>query len=236
MRGEAHCDLTMVEHRVLHRSLAIFLSTALALPALLSGCGLRGSGVEATETRELESFDAIEIDGGFILIVHVDPAVTQRVELRGDDNIVPEVVTTVSDGELELTIDHWLVRPELDMTIEIWVPSMSNISVSGAADMRVDGLHGERFELAVSGVSTSKLSGTIEQFEVTSSGANTLDARALQAKVVKMDVSGAGDSDVWASEQLDANVSGAGNIRYHGQPEDVQQNVSGAGSVKPASD
>jgi hypothetical protein len=221
----------MVEHRVLQRPLVVFLSILLT-----TGCGLRGSGVEATETRELESFDAIEIDGGFILIVHVDPAATQRVELRGDDNIVPEVVTTVSDSQLELTIDHWLVRPKLDTTVEVWVPSLSEITVSGAADMRVDGLHGERFELAVSGASTSKLSGTIDHFEVDSSGANTLDASELHAKVVKIAVSGAGDSDVWASEQLDANVSGAGNVRYHGQPEDVQQNVSGAGSVKPASD
>jgi hypothetical protein len=226
----------MVEHRVLRRPLAVLLSAALALPVLLTGCGLRGSGVEAIETRELESFDAIEIDGGFILIAHVDPTVTQRVELRGDDNIVPEVVAIVSDGELDLTIDHWLVRPKLDMTVEIWVPSLSKISVSGAADMRVDGLHGERFELAVSGVSTSKLSGTIDHFEVVSSGANTLDANELHAKVVKIDVSGAGDSEVWASEQLDANVSGAGNVRYDGQPKDVQQDVSGAGSVKPASD
>jgi hypothetical protein len=226
----------MVEHRIRRRPLAIFLSAALALPILLSGCGLKGSGVAAIETRELESFDAIGIDGGFILIAHVDPAMTPRLELRGDDNIVPEVVAIVSDGELELTIDHWLVRPKIDMTVEVWVPSLSKISVSGAADMRVDGLHGERFELAVSGASTSKLSGTIDHFEVDSSGANTLDASELHAKVVKIDVSGAGDSEVWASEQLDANVSGAGNVRYHGQPTDVQQDVSGAGSVKPASD
>jgi hypothetical protein len=226
----------MVEPRVLHRPLAVFLSAALALPTVLTGCGLRGSGVAATETREIASFDAIGIDGGFILIAHVDPAAAQRVELRGDDNIVPEVVTTVTDGKLELTIDHWLVRPQLDMTVEVRVPSLSAISVSGAADMRVDGLHGERFELAVSGASSSKLSGTIDHFEVESSGANTLDASELHAKVVKIGVSGAGDSEVWASEQLDANVSGAGNVRYHGEPEDVQENVSGAGSVKPASD
>jgi hypothetical protein len=226
----------MVEHRVVRRPLPVFLIAALALQSLLTGCGLKGSGVEATETRELASFDAIEIDGGFILVVHVDPAVNQRVDVRGDDNIVPEVVATVSDGELELTIDQWLVRPKLDTTIEVWVPSLSAIKVSGAADMRVDGLHGERFELAVSGASTSKLSGTIDHFEVDSSGANTLDARELHAKVVKIAVSGAGDSDVWASEQLDANVSGAGNVRYHGEPENVQEDVSGAGSVEPASD
>jgi hypothetical protein len=224
----------MIERRVRHRPLAVLLSAALALPTLLTGCGLRGSGVEATETRELESFDAIAIDGGFILIAHVDPAVTQRVELRGDDNIVPAVVATVADRELELTIDHWLVRPKIDMTVEVWVPSLRKISVSGAADMRVDGLHGERFDLAVSGASTSTLSGTVDHFEVVSSGANTLHASELHAKVVKIDVSGAGDSEVWASEQLDATVSGAGNVRYHGQPEDVQEDVSGSGSVTAA--
>lgn len=218
------------------RSPALLLSAALALSTVATGCGLRGSGVEATEARELQTFDAIGIDGGFILIVHVDPAAKQRVELRGDDNIVPEVKTTVTDGELTLTIDHWLVRPKINMTVEVWVPSLTKISVSGAADMTVDGLHGERFELTVSGASTSKLSGTVDHFEVTGSGANTLDASELQAKVVKISVSGAGDSQVWATEQLDATVSGAGNVRFHGEPADVQKDVSGAGSVEPASD
>ncbi len=213
--------------RLLHLALPMFL---------LAGCGLRGSGVAGSETREVESFDAIEIDGGFILIAHVDPATKQRVELRGDDNIVPEVVTKVSEGALELTIDHWLVRPKIDMTVEVWVPSLSKIAVSGAADMTVDGLHGERFELAISGASSSKLSGMVNEFEVTSSGANTLHAEELQAKRVKISVSGAGDSEVWATEQLDATVSGAGNVRYHGEPPDVQKDVSGAGSVDPASD
>lgn len=218
------------------RPLALLLSATLALPALLTGCGLKGSGVEATEKRELATFNAISIDGGFILIAHVDPATTQRVEVRGDDNIVPEVVTTVTDGTLELTIDQWLVRPKINTTIEVWVPSLSKVSVSGAVDLTADGLHGERFELAISGASSSKLSGKVDHFEVTSSGANTLHASELQAKVVKINVSGAGDSEVWASEQLDATVSGAGNVRYHGQPKDVQDDVSGAGSVEPASD
>ena len=168
------------------------------------------------------------------MIAHVDPGAKQRVEVRGDDNIVPEVQTIVTDGELELKIDQWLVRPKINTTIEVWVASLSEISVSGAADMTVDGLHGERFELAVSGASTSTLSGAIGTFEVTSSGANTLDARELQAKTVEISVSGAGDANVWASERVDASVSGAGNVIYHGNPPDVEEDVSGAGSVKPA--
>ena len=41
----------------------VFLA-ALLIPLCFTGCGLKGSGVEATEARDLETFDKIQIDGG----------------------------------------------------------------------------------------------------------------------------------------------------------------------------
>ena len=63
----------------------------------------------------------------------------EESETRDDDHLVSEVVAAVTDGEPELTIDPWLVRPKLDMTVEVRVLPLSKIAVSGA-------LHSERFE------------------------------------------------------------------------------------------
>ena len=46
-----------------------------------------------------------------------------------------------------------------------------------------------------------------------------------------MDISGAGSAEVYASVKLDAEVSGAGTVRYKGNATNVSQHVSGAGSV-----
>jgi hypothetical protein len=211
------------------------LSTTLAALLGLSGCMLKGSGVEMTETREVDAFDSIDIGGTFVLVVHVDPAATQKVVVSGDDNIVPKITTTVSDGELDVKIDIGMFRSKLDTKAEIWVPSLTALSASGANQITVEGLHGEEFELDLSGAAEGTLSGTVDRFDLDSSGASNLDARELHAKVAEVDISGAGDAKVWASDKLDADVSGAGSVHYWGDTKEVHEDVSGAGSVSPGS-
>ncbi|KIG17132.1 hypothetical protein DB30_03729 [Enhygromyxa salina] len=199
----------------------------------LSACTLEGSGTAKSELRELDSFDAIELGGVFTLVVHVAPGTTQKVEVSSDDNIVPKILTTVSGGELDLSVDHRMVHPEHPMKVEVWVPSLTKIDASGASKIEVTGLHGERFELDLSGASQSTLAGVVDHFELDSSGAAKLEARALQATTVELDLSGAGHAEVWASDRLDAEVSGAGKVRYWGDPKQVNRDVSGSGSVEP---
>jgi len=56
----------------------------------------------------------------------------------------------------------------------------------------------------------------------------------MKAENTKVDISGAGSAEVYASVKLDAEVSGAGSIKYKGNAGNVIQQVSGAGSVKKA--
>jgi len=199
----------------------------------LGGCTLRGSGVEATEVRELQSFDTIELGGVFDLTVHVDPNVEQKVEIRADDNIASEVLTKVSGDELEISIDHWMVRPKLPIEVEVWLPELVEIDASGASDIEVFGLHGDEFELEVSGAAEVELNGAVDRFVLESSGASEVDAKHLEAKAVEIDLSGAGDASVFASDSLDVDISGAGDVRYFGEPATVTKDISGAGEVEP---
>jgi hypothetical protein len=47
-------------------------------------------------------------------------------------------------------------------------------------------------------------------------------------------VSGAASVDVYADEQLDVSVSGAGSVSYSGNPKTINKHVSGIGSVSPS--
>lgn len=215
---------------------ANFIRSLFALPlalTLVSGCGLRGSGTPATELREVESFDKIDLGGAFNLIVHVDPGNPQKLEITADDNILPKIEATVSGGELDVGFGSVsFVRPKLPIEVEVWVPTLSKVDISGAAEVQIDGLHGERFVLELSGASDSSLSGAVDRLEVDISGAGELDARQLHAKVVELELSGAGEAEVFASERLDVDISGAGEVGYWGSPATVNQDISGAGSLE----
>lgn len=197
--------------------------------ALLSACGTRGSGDPATEERELESFHAIEMGGALDLVVHVGAA-EQKVVISGDDNIVSKIETRVSGGKLHVEHEGWL-RPELTLKLEVWVPALDAIEASGATDIDVEGIVGERFELDLSGAADVELRGTVDLLDIELSGAGDLDARSLAAKHVIVDMSGAGEAKVWATEKLDVDISGAGEVEYWGNPTEVQQDIAGAGSL-----
>jgi hypothetical protein len=64
-------------------------------------------------------------------------------------------------------------------------------------------------------------------------GAGNIDTSKLIAEKAKVEISGAANVDVYASDQLDVTVSGVGSVNYSGSPKVVNKNVSGVGSVNP---
>jgi hypothetical protein len=210
------------------RSTLAVLSLTTVLLAL-TGCGTRGSGVSASETRELEAFTAIESGGALDLIVHVGAA-EQKVVLSGDDNILPVIETRVRGDRLVVEHEGWL-RPELPLVLEVWVPSLEAVEASGTTNIEVDGLSGE-FDLDLSGATDAELSGRVERLDIDASGAADVDATDLEAASVIIDMSGAGEAKVWATQALEVDISGAGRVVYWGDPTDLRQDISGAGSVR----
>jgi hypothetical protein len=213
--------------RTLFRRSAVV--TALAA-ALVAGCMTRGSGTEQRESRQSDAFTEIEAGGVFDVRVTVGPEAS--IEIIGDDNIVPLVHTEVTGDRLHIGSEG-NISPKLDLVVNITTPSLQRLRSSGAGSVRVEGLRGDTFELDASGASKVHLAGEVETLELEQSGAGNVDAASLQARTVRADLSGAGSADVLASETLVAHVSGAGSIRYAGDPSDVEQHVSGAGSVRP---
>jgi hypothetical protein len=86
----------------------------------------------------------------------------------------------------------------------------------------------------ISGSGTIDLKGQTKDFDLGLSGAAKARCFDMMAENTEVDISGAGSADVYASVKLDADVSGAGSVKYRGGAAQVNQHVSGAGSVKKA--
>jgi len=105
------------------------------------------------------------------------------------------------------------------------------LEVSGAGDINME-LNAPAVTASVSGAGSVNLKGETKSFDLELTGAGKAHCYELLSESTKVDISGAADADVYAGTKLDAQVSGAGNVKYKGGATVVNQQVSGAGSVK----
>lgn len=229
-----------------------FLATILVFSTLLmlSSCDemIPGSGRVVKETRDIKSFDAIDVSGAFH--VYLTQGSIESLEIEADDNLLQYIDNYVKGGTLYLETRGFGIR-SATMRAYITVRDLErvnasgavkitgetplefsrlSINISGAADIDME-VYGDKMELKVSGAGKTHLNGEVENMSIRLSGASKLSAEALYTKNMDVDISGAGSARVNVENELTANISGAGNIHYIGDPK-VHSKVSGAGNVK----
>jgi Putative auto-transporter adhesin, head GIN domain len=189
---------------------------------------VQGSGVAATDVRELPPFTAVELAGANDVRIGVGGE--QRVVVRGDDNLVAIVTTQVSDGTLVLDQTEPF-SSSTPLSVEITVPSLERAILAGAGTMTVDGHDLETLALTLSGSGTIGGAGSAQELVVDLSGSGDVELDTLVAEAATVTLSGTGNVQVHATRSLDALVSGAGTIAYSGDPQDVRSAVTGTGAV-----
>lgn len=202
---------------------------------LVSGCSssaalktVSGSGVAKTEERKVAAFSEIEVSGAADIKVICGKSV--GVVVSGDDNIVPLIKTEVEGNTLRIYCNE-SISPDKDLVITVTAPDVSAIAASGANDIEMVAVNNEALNIDVSGAGEIDLKGSTGALTVHLSGAAELDAKELKGRKVTVDISGAASADVYASEELNAEVSGVGSIDYYGNPAVVHKEVSGVGSI-----
>ena len=74
-------------------------------------------------------------------------------------------------------------------------------------------------------------SGETKEADITLSGAGSVDAKNLHAVDAKVNSTGVGSVDIYATGQLDASAVGVGEINYYGKPKSVNKKAIGIGSI-----
>lgn len=179
----------------------------------------------------MDSFHGIDVSGAFAVSVIVGPAA--RVEISGDDNIVPLVRSEVRNSVLHFDLPG-RITTKLPITIDLAMPLLDELDVGGASTVEVTGISGPALEVDAAGASTVSLAGEVQSLDAEVAGASTLRAEGLAAARVDVDAGGASTAEVRAAESLDAEASGASTIRYHGTPAKVSQDASGASTIEAA--
>ncbi|MFG0316034.1 MAG: head GIN domain-containing protein [Planctomycetota bacterium JB042] len=190
--------------------------------------GLAGSGVEATETREVGSFTRVRLDGAGTLELTTGPATP--LTLVGDDNLLPRIETTVTDGEFVIRPTE-SISPEIGLVFTAGAPAITRVECAGAAEISVTGIDVPSFEIVVRGAADVEASGRAESVKVELAGAGTVDTVDLIAQDVTVDSRGAGDIAVFADRTVAVSLAGVGRVDVAGDAEMVRKDVAGLGVV-----
>jgi Putative auto-transporter adhesin, head GIN domain len=221
---------------------------------LLFACGqkIKGSGNVISEKRDVSGYKIIHVSGGFV--TELVPGNTEGITIEADDNLMPSIITKVSSNTLNLSVKGTFANYKT-LKATIYYKDLEKLKATGAVKIKqtesskhntlfieLNGASNLKMALAAkslaiegSGSSDIELKGSADNFDLDISGAGEVKATRLEAKNCKVSISGSGDADIFVTEKLDAEISGAGAIRYKGDPE-VNKNVSGAGSVQRLSE
>ena len=230
---------------------AIGASLALLVP-ILTSCGssifgVRGSGDVTTESRDVSGFDEIVLRGTGTVVVDVNG--TESLTIEAEDNLLQYLTTDVVGGRLELEANR-SISPTEEIVYTISAISLRRLEVSGSGDTTATGVAGQSLDLDVSGSGSIDIDrlevdavsvdisgsgsvsivGDADDLNLSISGSGEYDGADLVTVSAKVRVSGSGDAVVHAVDQLDATVSGSGNIEYLGDPS-VTSSTSGSGSI-----
>lgn len=201
-----------------------------------------------TETMEFSDFTAVEVGSAFE--VNITQSNSFSVKITAGENIFDRIQVTQTGATLKIE-----VTPGLGISngkAEITMPELDTLILSGATRGTVEGFNSSNpFVLALSGASSLEMTNTnVGDAEIEVSGASTLNAEGTANDLVALvsgasnvdltdfpvndadiNLSGASRATINLDGKLDAELSGASNLEYIGDPTMGDINIAGASTI-----
>jgi len=115
----------------------------------------------------------------------------------------------------------------------VTMKSLKGVTLSGSGNIDVSGLVGDSLLVDLPGSGNITVTGTAESVNVSLPGSGNIYCDGLKTKSATVTLNGSGNIKVYASQSLDANLRGSGEIRYDGNPAQVNKSITGSGGITP---
>ncbi len=242
------------------KSILYFIILYFTLMALmlagLPGCGdttsagcKEGSGEIISKSKQNDNFHSIDLKANGNVVI--SQGTQFYVQLETDDNLMNNVVFSVSSNTLSIDSDRDICPTKLE--VNITAPDFKSLSISGSGNITKEtGLQLQDLELSISGsgninldsLAAGNLSSTISgsgdirpkglgnSADILISGSGNFSGTDFQVKVATATISGSGNIEVNASDTLTVNITGSGSVFYKGNPI-LNTTITGSGKVIP---
>ena len=204
---------------------------------------------QESEIRDVGAFKGVRTGEAIDVYLTKGKKESVKVEVKGID--LEDVETKVSGGELKVELASGRFRNH-NVKVYVTYVNLQSISASSAAsiygegiiksqnldirvtsaadiDLTVDAIE---LNLSVSSSGDLDVKGQADAIVVSVSSAGSVNAYDLQSKKGTIKVSSAGSVKVYVTDEISAEASSGGSVRYRGNPSKSATNSSSGGSVK----
>lgn len=203
------------------------------------------------DAKPLASFQHIQSNIAADLEIWVDTTQNARYKMDCDESIQKKIKMEVRNKTLSIQVDSSLTTlnpiklkiytPVLrslllrgnEATTLHWKAPVSdfNLQSQGSGDIRLKHIIANQFTLLQSGTSNINVSGEAHTCHIELKGKGDIDLLKMPTHKASVQLIGIGDIELQLIEALNANISGVGNIYYHGKPIVVRK-ITGQGEIR----
>ena len=190
---------------------------------------IKGSGNIISESRELNNFTSIILLGS--IDVNIKTSESNNCVVVADDNLIPYIKTEVVNNKLNISLNESYSSEE-KLVVNINTPNYDEVSLSGSGNINILDFKNNNLSLNISGSGNITGNGEVETLVVKINGSGNLMSKEIKSKSATITINGSGDAEVFASDSISAKINGSGNIKYFGNPENVDSIINGSGDIK----
>ncbi|HHV84785.1 MAG TPA: DUF2807 domain-containing protein [Petrimonas sp.] len=180
------------------------------------------------------------------------------VSAEGDEEMVNNLIVNVKDNKLNVSMKKDLKRmfgnrQSGKLVIRISSPNLSLIESDGVGNLELKGrldapqfkivstgvgninardLASDNIDITSDGVGNIEMKGSATSVSVASKGVGNVKLENLKAARAKIESGGVGNVTCHATESVDINADGIGNVTYYGNPITKNIRKNGIGKVK----
>ena len=229
---------------------ATALFAAVALIALAGFEAEAYGNQEAGSVRDVRGFDSVSFGtGGELIITQGDQEALQVVARAGD---LPNIVTEVRGGTLFIgrkgSGPAFPFRPPVfrltmkriaglethssgKITANGLRVSSLRIQISSSGGISIDSLAADSLDVQISSSGSLRVTGKAERQDIRLSSSGSYLAGSLTSRTARVRVSSSGSATLRVSDDLEAEVTSSGEVRYYGNPPRVEGKVTSSGRL-----
>lgn len=181
-----------------------------------------------TETRAVNPFTSVAIDGPFNLILAAGAAVDVKVE--GPSNVLQLVRTAVNGSELAVTVDAPGYTSTKAVTVRVTSPRVTSASLSGGAGGTIEAM-AESLALTIADDGVVQGIGTVKELTLAATGNAQAQLGDLAADTVAIAIAGGSKVTIHPVKQLTGTADGGSVVTLTSKPTAQSVTVSGGAKI-----